>query len=139
MQDAGPSLIVADGTLPKLAFQLSNDAWHTPPELWLYGLAALLLIALGWWLTRRRGPVLRSLLRAGVAAFLLSPAILACEIISVMPFPVLLSLALGDRASVSCGAPLVALPPNAMTFGGIWLVLFLAFWCWDWFRRPNVR
>ena len=125
MQDAGPSLIVADGTLPKLAFQLSNDAWHTPPELWLYGLAALLLIALGWWLTRRLDPVL--------------PAILACEIISVMPFPVLLSLALGDRASVSCGAPLVALPPNAMTFGGIWLVLFLAFWCWDWFRRPNVR
>ena len=74
MQDAGPSLIVADGTLPKLAFQLSNDAWHTPPELWLYGLAALLLIALGWWLTRRLGPVLRSLLRAGLVAFLLSPA-----------------------------------------------------------------
>ena len=49
MADTGPSLIVADGTLPKLAFQLSNDAWHTPPELWLYGVGALLLIALGWW------------------------------------------------------------------------------------------
>lgn len=130
-------MVVAQGQAPDWAIHLANEQWSHSPLLWVYGAGALVVLAVVWWITRHRSAWLRALVRSLAAAFLLSPAILACGSISIMPFPVLIRMALQSTSAVSCGAPLVALPPNAMTFGGLWLVLFLTLWCWDWFHAPR--
>lgn len=131
-------LILADDIAPvrDYAIHLVHEQWTVSPLLWGYLAVALVVIAVLWWLLRHWRPVWRALARAGGAALLLSPAILACGSIAIMPFPVLLLRAAQSTDAVSCGAPLVALPPNAMTFAGLWLVLFLALWAWGWFRQP---
>ncbi len=136
MANAQDALVLAEGHAPDWAFHLADGLWTHSPLLWAWLAAGLLAVALVWLLTAGWRPVWRSLLRSGLIAALFSPAIVACESISIMPFPILLKLALQNREALSCGAPLVALPPNAMTFGGLWLVLFLAFWVWQWFRQP---
>ena len=136
MATAQDALILAEGQAPDWAFHLAEGQWTHSPLLWAWVAAALLAVAIFWMLSARWKPLWRALARSGVVAVLFSPAIVACESISIMPFPILLKLALQNREALSCGAPLVALPPNAMTFGGLWLVLFLAFWVWQWFRQP---
>lgn len=137
MATAPDALVLAQGQAPDWAFHLADGRWTHSPLLWAWLAASLLGIVLLWMLSERWRPTWRALARSGLMAFLLSPAILACESISIMPFPILLKLAAQHREALSCGAPLVALPPNAMTFAGLWLVLFLAFWLWHWFHQPS--
>ncbi len=135
--ETAQGMVVASGEAPDWAIHLANNQWTWSPLLWGYLVGAVVLIALCRWLTRRWRPVLQAVARGGWMAWLLSPAVLACGAISIMPFPVLLWNAWRSTDAVSCGAPLVALPPNAMTFAGLWLVLFLTFWTWGWFRKST--
>lgn len=116
---------------------LHDNIWSTSPLLWWYLAGGIVVLAVLWWLCRRLRPTWRAVWRAGAATFIFSPAILACGYIAIMPLPTLLLRAWRNPASASCGAPLVALPPNLMTFAGLWLVGFLALWAWQWMRHPS--
>lgn len=115
---------------------LHDGVWSTSPLLWWYLAAGVVLLAVLWWLCGRLRPIWRAVWRAGAATFLFSPAILACGHIAIMPLPTLLLRAWNNPESASCGAPLVALPPNLMTFAGLWLTGALALWAWQWMHRP---
>ena len=131
-------MVLAHGQLPRVAVHLTQNTWWADTtSLLLYTAGAVLVIALVWWLARRTSPWVRAGARAGIISLAFSPAILACGAVAIMPFPVLLLGAWQNPDATSCGAPLVALPPNAMTFGGMWLVFTLVFGLWHWFHLPS--
>ena len=137
--DSLQGMVVANSAaLPAAAVHVSNHNWWADrTALTVYAIAALLVVTVVWWLVRRSGAWVRAIVRGRVTAFAFSPAILACGSVAIMPFPALLWGALRNPDAASCGAPLVALPPNAMTFAGLWLLLTLTLWLWGWFRQPS--